>query len=98
MAVSTGTLVQVGLPTQLSKRVIPTCNGVDIVGLFINGISHRISLHPHKLLRLITDTQVLITRRVITGTDLQRIVGRWTWAALVRRSSLSIFNSVYAFV
>jgi hypothetical protein len=85
------------LHTKPSKRIEPTCNGCDIVGLSLNGITHRLSLPLPKLSRLIADTEVLLRRHYISGSDLQRIVGRWTWAALVRRPSLSIFNSVYAF-
>jgi hypothetical protein len=90
-------MIRTGLPTKLSKRIPPTSGDVECVGLLMNGTTHRISLHPTKLIRLITDTHVLIRRRHITGRELMRIIGRWTWACLVRRPSLSIFNSVYAF-
>ena len=33
-----------------------------------------------------------------TGRELSHLVGRWTWAMLVRRPAMSIFSAVYRFI
>lgn len=87
---------QYQLPTKQSKRVPPSTKA-EVIGLEMDGISHSISLSYPKLFKLIHDTQQIIRIGCITGQQLQHIVGRWTWAALVRRPALSSFNAVYAF-
>ena len=47
--------------------------------------------------RLVLSTRAFLTRTHCTGRDLARIVGSWTWAALVRRECLCVFRTVYRF-
>ena len=85
------------LPTKSSKRVAPSADGVEIVGVVLDGRTHRLALSAPKRRRLVADTTALIGRGHASGDEVARIVGRWTWAALARRPSLSAFSSVYAF-
>src|SRR5437879_81514 len=36
--------------------------------------------------------------RFASGLELSALVGRWTWAALISRPALSVFNAVYRFI
>jgi len=87
-----------GFPVKLSKLVRPSCDGAEVVGLLFTGHNHTYGLAPGKLEALVSDTWDLIDRRQCTGTQLASIVGKWTWAALVNRPALSVFNAVYRFV
>jgi hypothetical protein len=86
-----------GLPTKPTKRCPPAAEGVEVIGLAIDGYRHRVALSAHKTFSLIDDTFRLIRRTYCSGHDLLHLVGRWTWAALVRREALSAFHAVYAF-
>ena len=86
----------VGLEPNHNKTIDP-CTRAEVVGLEIDGEELSIGVAPHKLHRLINDTRALLARGRATADDMQRIVGRWTWACLIRRPSLSVFSSVYRF-
>lgn len=88
----------IGLHVKPTKVVAPTCYGVDCLGLLVHGVDHTISLSPVKLQKLIDDTTSLLLDGTATGESMARIVGRWTWATLVRRPALSIFSAVYRFI
>lgn len=91
------TMEQHGLPTKPAKRCPPATAGVDIIGMAVDGIKHRIALSGPKMFSLIRDTVRVLRTQHCAGLDLLRLVGRWTWAALVRREALSAFHAVYAF-
>jgi hypothetical protein len=87
-----------GLPVKWSKVVAPTSEGVECLGLTVHGFDRTIGLAVDKLSKLCIDTQMLLHRGMCTGLEMSRLVGRWTWACLVHRPSLSVLNSVYRFV
>ncbi len=39
----------------------------------------------------------MLRRGYATGLEMARLVGKWTWAMLARRPTLSVFNSVYRY-
>ena len=87
----------VGLHAKPSK-VAPPTHCTETIGLEFDGRELTVGVSVPKLQRLCDDTQSIIDRRWCTGEDLSRIVGRWTWAMLVRRPALAIFSSVYRFI
>ena len=86
------------LPVKPSKVVAPSIDGVDCLGMEINGTEHTVGLRPDKLDALCHDTRDIIDRGQATGRQLAEIVGRWTWAMLVARPALSVFNAVYRYI
>ena len=44
------------------------------------------------------DTCAFIRRDACTGLELSQLVGRWTWACLVRRPAFAAFSAVYRFI
>jgi len=87
-----------GFVVKRSKVVRPSCVGVDVVGLKVDGRKHTIGLSAEKLERLCQYTRGLLAAGECTGLDLAHIVGRWTWASLARRPALSAFSAVYRFI
>lgn len=88
----------VGLPVKPSKVVAPTANGVECLGLLVNGTSHELGLSVSKMVQLCHDTIALINTGYCTGRALSQIVGKWTWAALANRPLLSVLSAVYRFI
>lgn len=86
------------LPVKPSKVILPSCEGVDCLGIEFHGREHTIAPRADKLHQLREDTYRLLQQGTATGRELAAIVGRWTWMMLVLRASLAIFNNVYRFV
>jgi hypothetical protein len=78
-------------------KVHPPCLRLEGLGLEFDGVLHRVGVSPIKLRYLCEDTTALIAAGRTSGVDLANILGRWTWAMLVRRPALSAFSSVYRF-
>lgn len=89
---------KVGHMNKASKSIAPTCDGIDVIGVFFHGRDHSVGFHPTKLQLLIDRTRQLIHAGECSGKDLQRILGTWTWAFLVCRPAFAIFSAVYRFV
>jgi hypothetical protein len=86
------------LPAKPSKVVRPSAEGVEVLGVAIHGTDHTVGVLPEKMRLLCAATSTLLLQRCATGLEIARCVGRWTWAMLVARPSLSIFNAVYRFI
>lgn len=86
-----------GLVVKRTKVVRPTTRA-ECLGLELDGVSHAFGLSANKLNRLCHDTRALADRDTCTGLELSQVVGRWTWACLVRRPALSTFSAVYRFI
>ena len=87
-----------GLPVKTSKTVLPSADGVEVFGLELHGRHGTLGLSPSKMHRLVNATRYLLSLGYCTGHQLSILVGHWTWACLVRRESLSIFQHVYRFI
>ena len=87
-----------GLPVKPSKVIAPSCDGVECIGLEVHGITHEVGVTIPKLEGLCRATQNLVSRGSCTGIEMSQLIGKWTWAALVCRSALSVFNAVYRFI
>ena len=83
-----------GLPVH---EVVNCSTNVDYVGLHFDGDSHEISLSWNRIWRLRLGIQHALKISRMSGKQLERLVGHITWAMLLRRESLSILSSVYAF-
>jgi integrase len=88
----------IGLLVKPSKIVRPTPHGMDVLGLHFDGVAHTLGVHPRKLFGLVHRTSALLRRGECTGKDLSRLIGSWTWAALVQRPAFSVFSAVYRFI
>jgi hypothetical protein len=82
----------VGLPPKPSKISPPSSQGVECLGYVIHGKRGDVGVSVHKLENLITLTNDLIKQHHhISGNDLSKVIGRWTWSMLI----IAIFSSVY---
>jgi len=88
----------IGLTTKVAKQIRASSDGVESVGLLVDGTRHTIGVAPDKLKRLCRDTAAVLRRGWCSGLDMSELVGRWTWAALVNRPVLSALSAVYRFV
>jgi hypothetical protein len=79
-----------GHVNKASKSIAPTCDGIEVIGVFFHGRNHSVGFHPAKLQRLIDRTRQLIHAGECSGKDLQRILGTWTWAFLVCRPAFAM--------
>lgn len=91
-------MASVGLPIKPSKHVDPSCDGVRVLGMIIHGRNGTVGLAGADLHALVLRTHQLIAQHTVSGDELARIVGRWTWAALPARPALSVFSSVYRYI
>ena len=91
-------ITQLGLIVKPSKVVRPSADGVECIGLVVDGRHHTVGVSPAKLARLCDDTLRMLSRGRCTGDELAMLVGRWTWSMLGNRPSLSCFNAVYRYI
>lgn len=91
-------VASLNLPPKQSKVVLPTADGVECLGLEVDGVRRTVGLSIPKLQRLIGDTLNLLDRGHCTGVDMAAVVGRWSWAVLCCRPAFAVFNSVYRFI
>ncbi len=75
-----------GLVAKPSKLVRPTTDPVSILGLDFSGVNFTYALSPEKMSALISDNARFISSYEATGLQLSSLLGRWTWAMMVRRS------------
>jgi hypothetical protein len=91
-------MTEIGLPPKKSKIISPSCRGVEILGLVLNGTDHTLGLDPSKLSRLMEATLAVLRSGKISGHGLSTLLGKWTWACLSRRPSFAVFSAVYRFI
>jgi hypothetical protein len=90
--------VHFGWVVKVAKTVWPTIDGADCLGIYVWGRGFLATVHPSKL-RALCETTLKIVRSGSASEDaIRSIVGSWTWAMLVRRPSLSVFDKVFAFM
>jgi hypothetical protein len=83
-------------PEKLCEAVL---QGADITGLRVDGERATLGVAPHKLALLASQTLSLIrSTEPVSQKSLSSILGKWSWAMLVRRPLLSVFASVYRWV
>lgn len=91
-------LASVGLPSKPSKEVRATSDPVEILGIELYGQRCRFGLSPVKMRNLVRSTLLFCERGSCTSIELASLLGKWLWAMLLVRPSLSIFQCVFKFV
>jgi hypothetical protein len=91
-------MAAVNLPAKPSKIVRATADGLECLGVFVDGRNGEVGLSVPKLQALRMSTLRMLATGEATGRELSHLVGRWTWAMLVRRPAMSIFSAVYRFI
>jgi hypothetical protein len=86
-----------GLPAKPSK-VQPPAVRAESLGLEFDCKEGTVGVSPRKLQALRAETDAFLARGMATGYELSALLGKWTWAMLVRRPALACFGSVYRFV
>jgi hypothetical protein len=87
-----------GFPVKPAKTVWPTTKAMPGLGLTFDGRRRSYGLHPRRLLALAAATRDWCALGTASSASLERLMGHWSWAVLVRRPLLSIFSAVYRFV
>jgi hypothetical protein len=88
---------RVGWVAKISKTVWPSSAGVEVLGVHIDGVTGLVGLRADRLRLLAEVTEAVVRSGSCTGDRLRHLVGRWTWALLVRRPALSALSAVYKF-
>lgn len=91
----------VGFVVKPSKVVRPTTQPVKVIGFVVSRTSEghvRIALDPAAAYSLAESTTYLLRRGVATGTQLARLLGRWTWCMLLCRPTLSVVQHCYRYI
>lgn len=94
----TEALKAANLPPKPSKIVRATSGPIECLGVTVCGDTGLIGVAATKLESLRRATLRLLEEDACTGHQLAHLVGRWTWAMLVRRPSLACFSAVYRFI
>jgi hypothetical protein len=87
----------VGLVVKQSK-LVRACRRTEVLGLEVDGFRGTVALAPAKIVKLQSAVASLLQRGRCSGEHLSSLLGNLTWAALVRRPCLSVFQTVYRFV
>ncbi len=59
---------------------------------------HRIAPAIDKLYILLSNTINILSQQYVTGTELSKLIGHWTWISLLRRPVLMILGNVYSYI
>ena len=86
-----------GLRVKESKVVHATFTPVEVLGLEFDGTKLTVGLSAVKMAKLLLYTDFVLGQGKCSGRDMEQLVGRWVWAALVRRPLLACFQAVYRF-
>ena len=70
---------------------------LEFCGLFFDGTAHEIRLSWRRTWRLKLAIDHLLALGSCSGEALEKVIGHCTWAALLRRESLCLFNACYRF-
>ena len=71
---------------------------VEALGCVLDGGAMQSRANPKRLWRIHHGIKALLRRGRCTGKTLEIIIGHCTFLGLLRRSSLSVFHSVYSFI
>lgn len=86
-----------GVPPKPTKTVRPTFSPIECIGIQVDGTKHTFGLSPSRLHALIADTHRFLRADTVTGVTTRQLVGRWIWACLPFRPSLSVLSSAFRF-
>ena len=76
----------------------PAATVIEALGVELDGERHRVRLSSSRYWRLDSALRWALSRRTLRGDQLEVLLGHCTFAAMVDRSLLSVFHTVYKFV
>ncbi len=91
-------MTAIGLPPKQSKTRRATSNGLEGLGIVVDGQRGEVGLSLAKLHALCASTVALLNGNKCSSREMARMVGRWNWAMMVRRPAMSVFSSAYRFI
>jgi hypothetical protein len=91
-------MASVNLPAKPSKVVRPSADGVECLGVWVDGRAAEVGVAVPKLQVLRASTARLLDIGRCSGRELAHIIGRWNWAMLVRRPAMAVFSAVYRYI
>ena len=70
--------------------------GLDsVLGAVMSGRPYTISIPRDKMVLMILATGHLAQMKVVIGSALERVLGQWSWALMMRRQALAILGETY---
>ena len=87
-------LKKAGLPMH---DIVDDAKNLEILGMEIDGVKRVVRLATARRWRLRLAVSALLRRKLVTGQQLEIIIGHFTHAMLLNRPSLSVFRAVYDF-
>ena len=88
---------EVGLLLTRSK-LRPPSDSMGLLGMLIDGRRLLIHLSEPKMRRLVNITLAVLASAEVTGTQLHRVVGLWTWQLMLARPALSVLHYCYRYI
>lgn len=89
---------KVGLQVKWKKLRLPSTEPMQFLGMLVGGRELVIRLPIDKLRRLTCMTIDLLRSDLVTGTQLQRVIGLWTWQLMLARPALSVLHYSYRYM
>ncbi|CAK0896604.1 unnamed protein product [Prorocentrum cordatum] len=71
---------------------------VDLLGFHIDGVKGAIHIAPKRFWRLVTSLDYTLKHPLLTGAELERLIGHLTYVLLLRREVLSLLSASCVFV
>jgi hypothetical protein len=87
-----------GLSMKISKLRNTSRDPIQLLGMYIDGYDYSITLPNDKLKRMVMLTIDTLRYELVTGKQIQKLIGLWTWQLLLARPGLSILHSVYRYM
>ena len=78
--------------------IVDSCNLAESLGVRIDGIGGKVQPTPHRDWRLHRALQYLSARPVLTGEQLQVVVGHITVRSLLNRGLMGVLRRAYVFI
>jgi hypothetical protein len=87
-----------GLSLKMSKLRRSSRDPMQLLGMYINGYDCSIALPNDKLRRMVLLTVDVLRSDLVSGLQIEKLIGLWTWQLLLARPGLSILQHVYRYM
>ncbi|CAK0817574.1 unnamed protein product, partial [Prorocentrum cordatum] len=71
---------------------------VGLLGFHVDGVKGAIHIAPKRFWRLVMSLDYILKHPILTGAELERLIGHLTYVLLLRREVLSLLSASYVFV